>query len=341
MNITRDKVTATLLGVTIGDRLGVPAETLTREQIVERYERITSYVRPDGHKWFDGCEAGTASDDTQHSNLVAESLTVHQGIDLDDIAKRSAVAMNMSALGWGRTTMKAIRRIREGAHWSESGVSDNPQDGKGNGVIMKAAPVALYLEAAFGFTDALSEEVLQNIFNFTCMTHRTRIAVVATFAHIAGLRYCLRTAPTTFQGRAFAEEVRVGALLGAELWDAKFGKSADGDDLFSRLALLRDLPWRQRDVVNAADIFGGCSSYIGESLSVSCAFFIRNPSSVEAMYDAVNAGGDTDTNTSLVGALLGALNGVNIFPKHLLDFPGKEYTLDLASRFCDVFNIAT
>ncbi|MBI2633668.1 MAG: ADP-ribosylglycohydrolase family protein [Parcubacteria group bacterium] len=54
----------------------------------------------------------------------------------------------------------------------------------------------------------------------------------------------------------------------------------------------------------------------------------------------VNAGGDTDTNGSIVGSLLGALKGVSVFPKHLIDgLWQKEKILDTANRFCDTFDI--
>jgi ADP-ribosylglycohydrolase len=69
-------------------------------------------------------------------------------------------------------------------------------------------------------------------------------------------------------------------------------------------------------------------------------FFIKNPHSIESLYDVINAGGDTDTNGSILGAMLGALNGTEIFPKELIESIPKEYyeeVMDLANRFADKF----
>lgn len=65
-------------------------------------------------------------------------------------------------------------------------------------------------------------------------------------------------------------------------------------------------------------------------------FFLRKPHSIEALYDVISAGGDTDTNGSMVGALLGALNGPNIFPDHLIEGLDQEKEIMLvANRFYD------
>mgnify|MGYP001607376832 FL=1 len=89
------------------------------------------------------------------------------------------------------------------------------------------------------------------------------------------------------------------------------------------------------------DTFGGGTCYVYNSLPFTYAFFFRNPTSIETLYDVVNSGGDTDTNGSMCGALLGALNGTAIFPQHLVDgLVGKEKILDVAERFCDAFNIS-
>jgi ADP-ribosylglycohydrolase len=43
-----------------------------------------------------------------------------------------------------------------------------------------------------------------------------------------------------------------------------------------------------------------------------------NPDPFNAVLDAVNAGGDTDTNASIVGSLVGALHGIKVIPAELL-----------------------
>lgn len=86
--------------------------------------------------------------------------------------------------------------------------------------------------------------------------------------------------------------------------------------------------------------FGQGSAYVYNSLPFSYAFFLRNQDSIETLYDVVSAGGDTDTNGSIVGSMLGAKNGVKIFPEHLINgLWRKDEILKTANDFCDKFEI--
>lgn len=53
----------------------------------------------------------------------------------------------------------------------------------------------------------------------------------------------------------------------------------------------------------------GASCYALTTLGISYALFFRNPHSIDALFDAVNFGGDTDSYAGIVGSMLGAANG--------------------------------
>lgn len=57
--MNRDQIVGAFLGTAIGDSLGMPVETFSAERIAKDYGRVTEYLVPDGHKWFDGRKAGT------------------------------------------------------------------------------------------------------------------------------------------------------------------------------------------------------------------------------------------------------------------------------------------
>src|SRR3989344_8801766 len=104
MTVTRQQIDGLFLGIAIGDAFGMPNETLTFEDICKRGPLIT-YVRPDGHKWFDGREAGTWTDDTQLTLVVTESLIAKEKLDLDDMADRHIESVSKEGdLGFGSTT---------------------------------------------------------------------------------------------------------------------------------------------------------------------------------------------------------------------------------------------
>ena len=67
---------------------------------------------------------------------------------------------------------------------------------------------------------------------------------------------------------------------------------------------------------------------------------MKNPQGIDSLYDCVSAGGDTDSNGSMLASLLGALHGTTIFPKHLVDgLLSREAVFDVANRFCDLLNL--
>jgi ADP-ribosylglycohydrolase len=74
------------------------------------------------------------------------------------------------------------------------------------------------------------------------------------------------------------------------------------------------------------------------------ALFLRNPKSFGSIMEAVNAGGDNETNAKLVGEMLGAYHGLDFFltPENKWAVEGLlsyKNLLALADQFCDTFGI--
>ena len=110
------------------------------------------------------------------------------------------------------------------------------------------------------------------------------------------------------------------------------------DLLSNRIQKLID--YKEYNIARIVDEFGGGSCYVYNSLPFTYMFFLKNPNSIQSFYDVINAGGDTDTNASMLGALLGALNGMEIFPEKLVDSIPDEYRTkieNLSNRFIETF----
>jgi ADP-ribosylglycohydrolase len=321
--MTKDKVIGMFLGVAIGDALGMPVEKMGKEEIEQKFGRIMEYIPTVDHKWHGNVPAGTWTDDTRLTLVVAEALIAARKFDMDEIARRHVEALqNAERADWGPTTREAIQRLASGIHWSESAVT-GPNRGFGNGVVMKMSPLAVYLDIYGSFRSRCS--VADIIKQFTFMTHKTDMALAASFAHYAAIQACLSDEPRVFDRKYFLGVVSDSAVFFYDLWE--------------RFEHLR----RVNDQTLLADIlswFPGHAFSIPVSIPVSYAAFLKNPTSVEALYDAVALGGDTDSNASITGSLLGALNGTAVFPKHLIDgLRDKEKVLDVAERFCYTFNV--
>jgi poly(ADP-ribose) glycohydrolase ARH3 len=323
----KDKIQGMFLGTFIGDALGFPVEGWSSERIAETYGRIISFVKPDKHKWFGEKEVGTPTDDWQLTKAVAESLII-SGMDMDAIAEAHKAAFNESIVGWGGTTSSAVRNLLNGATWEKSGLPI----GMGNGCAMKIAPVAALVAAKYQ-----SGKVVDFIVKLTCMTHRNVLAVCTTLAQAEAIYYCLTA--QKFNAIKFANRIIVGSVLGEFLSEdiVTEGMTIDFPDTTQRLKLLKD--YKKYDDQRIIKEFQG-TAYAYNSIPFSLMFFIRNPNSINAMYDVIAAGGDTDTNASMVGSLLGALNGVDIFPMELVNQMSSKYrdeVTDVANRFYNKF----
>src|SRR5262245_36160536 len=111
---TRDMAAAGLLGLAIGDALGVPVEFQPR--LLLRRHPVTGMQGGGSH----GQPAGTWSDDTSLTLCLAESLCA-AGIEFDDQARRFAGWLFRSewtahgrVFDVGVTTRAAIHRMQEG-----------------------------------------------------------------------------------------------------------------------------------------------------------------------------------------------------------------------------------
>lgn len=333
MNVSKDKISGMFLGIAIGDALGMPNENLTFEEIIAKNRRLTTYVRPDGHKWFDGREAGTWTDDTQLTLLIADSLIEHKKINLDDLAKRHVEYWKREGdLGFGPTTRAAIKKLEAGVHWSQSGKSNNPKHGVGNALPMKVSPVGALRASPFWLDQWLEwkSKFIDNIIELTLMTHYRRLAIDSALAHVFAINLCLSG---NFSIKNFLKEVyRWSDFI---LYEEN---SSLEDRLLKRFDMLSKIEPESLTTEQIIKIFDGGTSYVYNSLPFSYAFFLRNPYSIETLYEVVNAGGDTDTNGSIVGGLLGVLNGASIFPQHLIDgLWQKDRILATADKFYEIF----
>lgn len=298
-----DRIQGMMLGIGIGDALGMPVETWTPERILGKYpEGVKKYEVPDGHKWFHGEPAGSTTDDTQLSIAVAEALLVG-AYSMKVHKEHHVAALKQSDKGWGRTTREAVRAAANNSIFAQDAAS-----GVGNGVAMKISPLAIpryQYPTLQDMTDLFIQELC-------CFTHPTSIALSSAFAQVEAVQYCFESSPETFDPLTFIDRIKVAsehgnAALPDEIQD-------DMTASFEKLKNYKD--FTQEDMIRE---FGGGSCYCFHSLPFTYAHFLKNPTSIDSMYKVVNAGGDTDSNGSILGAMLGALNGTQIFPEHLVN----------------------
>lgn len=324
MNL-KSKIRGMMLGVGIGDSLGMPFESKPYE-VVSKIKKRENYR---GGRWK---KKGSTTDDSQLTACVAKAIINAHSINMDAIAIQHVIAYKDTVSGWGSTTREAVKKLSEGGTWDKSGdFEGNERRGLGNGVPMKAAPLAAY----FALTKNL-DNFAKNLVDFTAMTHQTSVAVSSCFAHVTALLECLGKTPQNFDTKVFLRKT----IRASELGRSYFPETLK-DDLTNRLKGLLFLYEDPKLLYNDEHLvkeYGGGSCYVYNSLPFSYAFFIRSPFKIQSMIDAAYAGGDSDTNASLIGGLLGALGGEEVFPTHLKDeLEKKDELVGLADLLCDQF----
>ena len=331
--VSRDKVAGMFWGIAIGDALGMPVETFKPEQIKTRYGKLISanYIAAKGHKWYDGHPVGSWTDDTQLSIAVADALIEKPTrISPSLIAKKHVETLEKyGEAGWGGTSKRAVKRLAEGVSYKKSSYEEGKSfSGCGNGTAMKAGPIGAFL------CSSQNEEGrdIRDISRVSLTTHSTSMAVSATLAHAFAVKYCLLTEPEEFSRSKFIGNVirysAIGSLFASE--------TRTEDDLTERFYSLSLSEKFTRKMI--LEQFGGGSCYVYNSLPFTYMFFIKNFMKFQTILNIINAGGDSDSNASMAACLLGALHGVSIFPKKLIDtIHDKDAVESTVERFCDIF----
>jgi ADP-ribosylglycohydrolase len=148
MKLTQqEKITGGLVGMLVGDALGVPYEFHERESIPpfneiefeppEYFQRSHSNVPP-----------GTYSDDGAQALCLLASLLEKNKLDTDDLAKKIVAWYRTDYLAVdevfdvGNQTLRAILNLRKGITPLEAG--PNGEMKNGNGSLMRVLPLALW-----------------------------------------------------------------------------------------------------------------------------------------------------------------------------------------------------
>lgn len=286
-----NKVKAGIMGVCIGDALGVPVEFKKREDLkrfpVTKMLEYMSWNQP----------KGTWSDDSSLTLCLAEELI--KGYDLEKIGQ-SFVKWNKyghwTAHGRlfdiGGTTRHYLARLIKGESARFSG--NIFEEDNGNGSLMRILPLTFYLK---------KEDDIQKLYlmvkEVSAITHGHFRSVFACFIYVI---FAIQLLKGKNKKEAYEQTQNVTLKYAEEQ-----GFNPKEIELFNRI-LKHDISGYAEDEIKS----GG---YVLHSLEASLWCFLNSESYAEAVLKAVNLGEDTDTTGAITGGIAGIYYGYENIPE--------------------------
>ena len=313
-----------LAGLALGDALGMPTQAMSPEQIRAVYGRITGLVDGDASQpYAPGMPAGSVTDDTEQALLVASLLVRGRGTSSGRVTL-DAGEFAHALLAWedsmiergsldllGPSTKAALERVRAGEDPLTVGGA-----GTTNGAAMRVTPIGIAMptDDPEAFADA--------VWSSCQVTHATRQGFQSAALVAAAVSLGIDTARSTspnLRGLLWKAVTYVNSLPERGAW------TPDPDVVAATRRAMQLAANPASSSLECLVEQVGTSVASAHAIPMAFALLARDPSP-QALLDAANLGGDTDTIGAIAGAILGAALGFEVFV-------GRGLTqVELASR---------
>lgn len=286
-----------VLGLAVGDALGVPVEFRERKQV--QANPVTDMRAYGTHHQ----PAGSWSDDTSMTLAAADSLK--QGVDMDDIMarflrwyKHDEYTACGKLFDMGISTRYALEKYLNGTPALLCGGADEYDNG--NGSLMRILPAVVY--ARENMADRPLEEQLELVDQVCRLTHRHMRSIIGCEIY-AFLVWAIMENPS-----------RDAIAAGLENAKQYFSSPEGSDPEFAAYARLFDpgfaaLP---EDAVKS-------TGYIVYTLEAALWSFLNTDNFRDCALKAVNLGNDTDTVTAVACSFAAMIYGVEDIPARWLE----------------------
>lgn len=300
-----------LAGLALGDALGMPTQAMSPELIRAVYGRITGLVDGDASQpYAPGMPAGSVTDDTEQALLVASLLVRGRGCSSGRVAL-DAGEFAHALLAWedsmiergsldllGPSTKAALERVRAGEDPLSVGGA-----GTTNGAAMRVTPIgiAMATEDPQAFADA--------VWSSCQVTHATRQGFQSAALVAAAVSMGIdtpRSAASDMTALLWKAVSYVDSLPERGAW------TPDPDVVAATRRAMQLVANPASSSLECLVEQVGTSVASAQAIPMAFALLARDPSP-QALLDAANIGGDTDTIGAIAGAILGAALGFEVF----------------------------
>lgn len=274
-----------IIGLAIGDAMGVPIEFSTREKLQNNpiKEMIGYGIYP--------VPKGSWSDDTSMTIATIDSIIETKRIDIYNIAskfvewkKYAKYTPSGNVFDIGGTTRYAISKCEVNILNAVNSGGNTERD-NGNGSLMRILPIA-YFCYANKYDD---DTILETVRIVSSITHSHEISIMGCYIYV---KYAIELLNGINKFEAYKKIQNLDYTMFEE----------DTQNRYRRL-LKNDI-----DTLNIIDIKS--SGYVVDTLEATLWTLLNTSSYNSAIIKAINLGSDTDTVGACTGGLAGILYGI-------------------------------
>lgn len=299
-----DRVAGGLLGLLIGDALGVPYEFHPPARLVG--VKIEMTPPPGFRRAHAGVPPGTWSDDGAQALCLLESLLERDRFEIDDFAarllawrQRGHLAVDGKVFDIGIQTHRALDALARGSAPHQSGPSGERDNG--NGALMRVLPLALWHRGE-------DDELVRDAMASSLPTHGHLRSQLACALYCLWARY----------------EV---AADGGDTWSAAVGK------LDTVLGDYDDETRAELELLDPEELpEAGGSGYVVDCLHSARTALLADEFE-HVVHGAIALGNDTDTTAAVAGGIAGVRCGAAAIPERWRSaLRGRELLQPLLDR---------
>lgn len=301
----RKRLMPTIIGGIVGDALGVPVEFKERNLNVKGMTGYGTYNQP----------LGTWSDDTSLTMCLVENI-IDDKNEWDLMEKfvsyreKGYWTPHGQMFDIGRTTDEAISRFKNGTPPSEcGGISEYDN---GNGALMRISPVVFMLFDEFNF-----EKRLVEIERISHLTHRHPRSTLGCIFYI---EFLIRLFHNNSPLEAYKSSIDI---CKENLTGTKYENEFSA---YERILSQDILKLGKEEIIS--------DGYVVHTLEAALWCFLNHDSYPNAVLEAVNLGGDTDTIAFITGTMAGIYYKMDNIPSDWVNqLAKKDEVLEKCTQF--------
>ena len=306
-----DRARGAMMGIAAGNLLGLAVESWSHDRIAAKY--------PNGVRDIDPRELSRRVDDDPAQAVELAEALLDQGDTVVQFANRVIAWRSSNGRGIGHTTRQSIAQLDDGmppphaayaVYRAKGGIAPN-------GGVMRCAPVAT--------GHRTQPELLTRISADTCaVTHYSPLSQWSCVVANAAIAMLLGGYPPDLQKLLEAAQADgcpdlLTAGRGAGIATNVLECATAGQDVPESASWLRD-----NQLAKGHTLL---------TLQAGLWAAVTQPGLEESLIAIVSAGGDTDTNGALAGAVLGARHGASAIPLRWTAYMAqRERLADLGER---------